>query len=1478
MKKSLVKRIVSGVTSALLAVSAFAQSVPLGNSGLLRARAASSLDGSKEIDDVTLLVGENPKGPDGEPYGTFADVNAAIEQYNKDYLLGIAGRFCVFLDGDFEPTESDTEGRVAVSGSIKPACDWNYEIGNGDFCWRERPDGTYKKTGLDVLLDNNNYANVIVNGEKMTKVHMSSGDDYLKPDGTAGKANKLFWVGSGTKVDNGANKSLIYKSDGFSVSDQFGRLAVTSKKLAENKCYQDISYNGSDTITLTYTGEAADVVYFHLNETEWENFRNASHVEFLGIPKLKEPRKVKVSDGTDGTWDLAYIIINVDGENVHLANIQNENGQKRTSINGTWISRSESGEKGENAQRKNNHYGVTSLLYNFYQAKELVIGNNFQGTLFAPKASVTDEYTLEGTNNENHRGHLSGALVAKSFKGGTEFGYRPFSGPIDILDLSPDYAVEIVKNVQGFGGTMMEIDGATFAVEQCDESGKPTGEVVQYVTADVTNAGFGQQVEYLAKGLKPGKYKIYETDFSNPWYQGYKVNKDTYYNVEITESGETSVHDATYSETEQVPDVYTIGVDGFTQDMADSKVEINGFGGIPQQYPAYTPAEEAPIEHTVTFDVDIENFANVQYSKSSGIPSNIVIKKLILESDAGVVKEFDLDVNVPENADGKVIEPEIVKTAFGGNEPNIKKVTIKFSGDLASEEKPLNMFCQDWSWNKKANFKIYSGMDGLTSETLPITKYYKIYYPQVSGDKIAIALPGQQAGAWQMSIEGTEVTHSITVPVKCPETVTINVFNSKEFGGTPDETVTYKVADQISGGNTITLTKELKNQLVIVNTNSDTPEPPTPVEPTPPAEVKEVKISKVDNESKSVAGATLKLTGVDKDGKAIVFDANVGNDVTVAENGTSITWESTNEPKVLDLPYGKYTLTEQKAPDGYVKSEKTLEFEVSSDPSSLQGTSVVNAEKYPKAYTIENVLTDYCAFVENDFTNVTHVRGPVAVGGNGAFETIGNTVKANTYVENLIKAGYAWDENGKVYYAYYGTKDSSLDGLDTDPSSEKFSGWKQNPGYIDFGKAFAALSAESEALTNGAETYKPKYIESEEASVQSNQLILNLADYPDKNIVIPYETLAEAAKDKTVNIIIVDESGNPVNLLTGGYTISVTGVNDKNIGFFFDGIRGNVDNLDIIILFTFNSKEETDDKTFFNRFSESDGVSEYYLNGTTTIWNFPDAKGIIYAGNPVGHFVSPNADVVQHSGNTNGGMICKSLDSGEELHYFSYNKVTLNNNEAIVNFVNEKTNITVDKLNITGDTELPDAKITITRKDGTELDENVVKSDNETFEINGNSISFISKADGKTTIEGLPVGKYTLTEEQAPQGYDRFTSEWEFEIKENGSIDAKHPTEEEKAESHVDYTGNDIVVKDAKIKVEKPTLKISKWDVTNKAELPGAILKIETTEDLTGVTVDGKAVEIKTENEKNYFTFESKESVSEIANLPAGEYKLIEDT
>lgn len=78
------------------------------------------------------------------------------------------------------------------------------------------------------------------------------------------------------------------------------------------------------------------------------------------------------------------------------------------------------------------------------------------------------------------------------------------------------------------------------------------------------------------------------------------------------------------------------------------------------------------------------------------------------------------------------------------------------------------------------------------------------------------------------------------------------------------------------------------------------------------------------------------------------------------------------------------------------------------------------------------------------------------------------------------------------------------------------------------------------------------------------------------------------------------------------------------------------------------------------------------------------------------------------------------------------------------------TKVEISKTDITGETEIPGAKLTILDKD-----DQVVESWTSTEEAH--------------YIEKLPIGKYTLREEQAPKGYI-LTSDVSFEVKDTGEI------------------------------------------------------------------------------------------------------------
>ena len=142
--------------------------------------------------------------------------------------------------------------------------------------------------------------------------------------------------------------------------------------------------------------------------------------------------------------------------------------------------------------------------------------------------------------------------------------------------------------------------------------------------------------------------------------------------------------------------------------------------------------------------------------------------------------------------------------------------------------------------------------------------------------------------------------------------------------------------------------------------------------------------------------------------------------------------------------------------------------------------------------------------------------------------------------------------------------------------------------------------------------------------------------------------------------------------------------------------------------------------------------------------------------------------------------------------------------------------VELSKKDLTTMEELPGAELTITDKDGKEIDRWV-------------------STDKPHHIEKLPAGDYTLTEVKAPDGY-AFAESVPFTVLPTGKV-------------------QQFEMLDDVIKVE-----ISKVDITTNKELPGAELII--------TNKDGKVVEHWTSTDKPHY----------IEKLPAGEYTLTEIT
>ncbi|MDE5872286.1 MAG: choice-of-anchor A family protein, partial [Lachnospiraceae bacterium] len=280
---------------------------------------------------------------------------------------------------------------------------------------------------------------------------------------------------------------------------------------------------------VTYTGDATkptDTVYFNLDELtpeEYKQFKESSIIRFENIPRLETKRTVSQVDKTAGEkpitvdWEYSYIVVNdsrdgditfgyrhptKDGWNInYYTSIKGYDDEKAFNISrigpdkdnpnpNPWIEYNpKNGEfdyklkkhsgAGDATNAQNNEAGVTSLLYNFPNADRVIVCCNVQGTILAPGAHITDLKFLKDdlpdgwtiAVDEGENAHISGAVIASSFEGNIEFGYRPFTGPISMLGTTAGYALALSKKDE----TGNPLAGATFVLTNA--KGEPVSEV-----------------------------------------------------------------------------------------------------------------------------------------------------------------------------------------------------------------------------------------------------------------------------------------------------------------------------------------------------------------------------------------------------------------------------------------------------------------------------------------------------------------------------------------------------------------------------------------------------------------------------------------------------------------------------------------------------------------------------------------------------------------------------------------------------------------------------------------------------------------------------------------------------------------------------------------------------------------------------------------------------------------------------------------
>jgi choice-of-anchor A domain-containing protein len=197
-------------------------------------------------------------------------------------------------------------------------------------------------------------------------------------------------------MENGNCK--VYVGELFDFEEEFQRLNDRAQFLIEQENNAELTVAEYYASGWTITGEDDNLNVVTLTDEQLETFDGGYIDLTIDIPQG------------------SYLVINVPGTHLDmprtLVHIIDEDGQRVPS------------------------YENTPLLYNLYEATSFHYTGSIQGSTLAPNADATGDVG----------GHVAGATIAKSFKGGIEFGYSKFD-PVFFEEIETDDPEGYVKSL-----------------------------------------------------------------------------------------------------------------------------------------------------------------------------------------------------------------------------------------------------------------------------------------------------------------------------------------------------------------------------------------------------------------------------------------------------------------------------------------------------------------------------------------------------------------------------------------------------------------------------------------------------------------------------------------------------------------------------------------------------------------------------------------------------------------------------------------------------------------------------------------------------------------------------------------------------------------------------------------------------------------------------------------------------------------------
>lgn len=209
--------------------------------------------------------------------------------------------------------------------------------------------------------------------------------------------------------------------------------------------------------------------------------------------------------------------------------------------------------------------------------------------------------TLDGGYNIGMHGHLSGALIADSFDGATEFGYRPYTGSSDILEAPAECGIKFYKT----DGTGL-LAGATIsiykAVDSDNDGNYEKGEkVISAVSID--------EAPLIFDGLEDGKYILCEENAPTGYF---KTSKEIHFEIAlespVTFKKVTIGQEPQYAGLKYVVDGEYTGTDGIpmSRDYLEDSGEFISAGD--RDYYTFGNVDSGIIGLYIDIDWDNQDF------------------------------------------------------------------------------------------------------------------------------------------------------------------------------------------------------------------------------------------------------------------------------------------------------------------------------------------------------------------------------------------------------------------------------------------------------------------------------------------------------------------------------------------------------------------------------------------------------------------------------------------------------------------------------------------------------------------------------------------------------------------------------------------------------------------------------------------------------------------------------------------------------